>query len=154
MLATASGTRCLVPRRPAAVQDSPLLPPAHVLRGGRPYAVDVVMNRRTLFARFAALLVGGFVVRSRRTSQAAPPVLGSGISGLTYKQELEKGLKARRPTDFTFISTVVTKVENGQLPQQVVNETFDYARRQSNQYPFIYFQFAIRKRAQKLGVAL
>ncbi len=142
-----------MPRRTAAVQDGPLSS-AHILRGGRLSAVDVVMNRRTLLTRCAALLAGGFLFHAGRTSQAAPPVLGSGISGLTYKQELEKGLKARRPTDFTFISSVVTKVENGQLPQQVVNETFDYARRQSNQYPFIYFQFAIRKRAQKLGVAL
>jgi len=112
------------------------------------------MNRRTLFAHFAALMAGGIVIRGARIAHTAPPVLGSGISGLTYKQELEKGLKARRPTDFKFISSVVTKIENGQIPQTVVNETFDYARRQSNQYPFIYFQFAIRKRAQKLGVAL
>lgn len=84
-----------------------------------------------------------------------PPPLGSGFPpGFTYQQQLEKGLKARRPTDFSFIAEVVAKIEAGDLPQKMVNETFDYARAKSGNYPFIYFQFAIRKRAEKLGVTL
>jgi hypothetical protein len=84
-----------------------------------------------------------------------PPPLGSGFAkGFTFKQQLEKGLKARRPSDFTFIDTVIAKINSGELPQRTVNETFDYALKQSKQYPFIYFQFAMRKRAEKLGVSL
>lgn len=49
---------------------------------------------------------------------------------------------------------MIAKIEAGDLPQKLVNETFDYARGRSTQYPFIYFQFAIRKRAEKLGVTL
>ncbi|MBA4016538.1 MAG: hypothetical protein C0483_05065 [Pirellula sp.] len=84
-----------------------------------------------------------------------PPPLGSDLpKGLTYQRQLETGLKARRPSDFTFIAEVIAKIEAGELPQKLVNETFDYARGKSSYYPFIYFQFAIRKRAEKLGVTL
>ena len=84
-----------------------------------------------------------------------PPLGDGGLkSTFTYKEQLEKGLKARRPSDFTFIAAVVTKIENGDLTQRMVNETFDYARSRSRDYPFTYFQFALRKRAEKLGVAL
>lgn len=84
-----------------------------------------------------------------------PPPLGTDLpKGFTFQQQLEKGLKARRPSDFTFIAGIIAKIESGDLPQKLVNETFDYARGRSTQYPFIYFQFAIRKRAEKLGVTL
>lgn len=84
-----------------------------------------------------------------------PPPLGSGFpDGFTYQKQLETGLKARRPSDFMFIATIIAKIEAGELPQRLVNETFDYARGKSSHYPFIYFQFAIRKRAEKLGVTL
>lgn len=87
--------------------------------------------------------------------RAEPTTLGKGVSpSLTFKQQLEKGLKARRPSDFTFIETVVANIDSGALPQKTVNETFLYARSKSSTYPFIYFQFTIRKRAAKLGVTL
>lgn len=102
------------------------------------------------FAAFTLSLVGLGRLRAE-----TPPPLGKNLpSGLTYQQQLEKGLKARRPTDFTFIATVITAVENGTITQKMVNETFDYARSKDSRYPFIYFQFVIRKRAAKLGVTL
>ncbi|MCE9605839.1 MAG: hypothetical protein K8U03_13165 [Planctomycetia bacterium] len=113
-------------------------------------------TRRTFFARCAllsAVVLSGFAHAARLIAE--PPTLGKGLSpSFTFKQQLEKGLKARRPSDFTFIQTVVANIDNGSIPQKMVNETFDYARSQSSHYPFIYFQFAIRKRAAKLGVTL
>ncbi len=101
------------------------------------------------FVAFAATLAG------RNRSRAEAPALGTGLSSsLTFKAQLEKGLKARRPSDFTFIGTVVSAVDNGTIPQKMVNETFDFARSKSTQYPFIYFQFALRKRVAKLGVSI
>lgn len=108
-----------------------------------------IAHAAAAFAAFTAALFG------RGRSQAEAPALGKGLSAsLTYKTQLEKGLKARRPTDFSFIETVVAAVDNGTIPQQMVNETFDFARSKNAKYPFIYFQFALRKRAAKIGVTL
>jgi len=113
-------------------------------------------TRRNFFTR-AALLFGAFAsgLFTVGRSRAEAPALGKGLaSSLTFKAQLEKGLKARRPSDFEFIGTVVSAVDNGTIPQKLVNETFDFARSKSAQYPFIYFQFALRKRAAKLGVSI
>lgn len=113
-------------------------------------------TRRSFLARavtFFSGLASGLIIVGR--SRAEAPALGKGLSSsLTFKAQLEKGLKARRPSDFTFIDTVITAVDNGTIPQKMVNETFDFARSKSTQYPFIYFQFALRKRAAKIGVTL
>lgn len=115
-----------------------------------------MQSRRSFLARAAMLLAAltsGFA-NLTRLGAAGPAPIGSGLSTLTFKQQLEKGLKARRPGDFAFIETVVANIDSGALPQKTVNETFLYARNKSSTYPFIYFQFAIRKRAAKLGVTL
>jgi hypothetical protein len=115
------------------------------------------MSTRRNFLVRAALSFGAIAsaLLTVGRSRAEAPALGKGLSSsLTFKTQLEKGLKARRPSDFTFISTVVSAVDNGTIPQKMVNETFDFARSKSTQYPFIYFQFALRKRAEKLGVSL
>lgn len=110
------------------------------------------MTRRS-WLLFGCALLGMAGLLSASAAEAPP--LGSGLpKNFTFQQQLEKGLKARRPSDFSFIAAVIAKVNSGELPQRMVNETFDYARKQSSQYPFIYFQFAIRKRAEKLGVTI
>ncbi|HZZ71226.1 MAG TPA: hypothetical protein VFE24_03180 [Pirellulales bacterium] len=69
------------------------------------------------------------------------------------KDVLEKGLKARRPEEFDFVALVVTKVENGSLPRDLVESTFLWARRHPTN-EFQYFEFAMRERAKKIGVTL
>jgi hypothetical protein len=69
------------------------------------------------------------------------------------KDTLEKGLKARLPSEFAFIRTVIEKVDDGTLPRSVVESTFLWARRKP-QHPFEYFQQGLKVRAEKLGVTL
>jgi hypothetical protein len=84
-----------------------------------------------------------------------PAALGVGVDkALDLKLQLEKALKARRPTDFAFIAHVVKQVECGKLPRKVVDQTMGYARSRSQKYPFIYFEFALKKQAEKLGLTL
>ena len=47
------------------------------------------------------------------------------------KERLEKGLKARRPTEFEFIARVVELVEQKTLPLSLVDGTFLWARRKA-----------------------
>lgn len=72
------------------------------------------------------------------------------------KEQLEAGLKARLPADFAFIQRVVTMVENDQLPLELVKSTFQWARKKAKyrNYPFPYFERALRIRAGRLGIQI
>ena len=74
--------------------------------------------------------------------------------GITLKQALEKGLKARRPSEFAFIRLVVDLVEDGVLPRKMVERTFLYARDRRQPYPMPYFEKALQLQAKKIGVKL
>lgn len=88
----------------------------------------------------------------------AAPLRGqaSGASPPTLQEELEKGLKARRPEEFEFIARVVQMVEKKQLPLDLVNSTFQWARKRTRfeRYPCVFFERALRLRAAKLGIDL
>ncbi len=47
---------------------------------------------------------------------------------------------------------VVEEVDNKRLSRKMVLQTFTWARRQSDEMPFVYFQFALRAQAKKIGV--
>ncbi len=72
------------------------------------------------------------------------------------KQQLEKGLRARRPQEFAFVNLVVTMVADNELPLALVKSTFLWARKKAltTRYPFPYFERALRERAAKLGIEI
>ena len=71
----------------------------------------------------------------------------------SLKDQLEKGLRARRPEEFAFIGRVVALVDDGKLPVKLVRGTFGWARRKKP-YPFPYFERALKLRAAKIGVVV
>jgi hypothetical protein len=81
---------------------------------------------------------------------------GGQVSGL--QDQLEKGLKCRRPQEFEFVDAVVAKVEHGDLSRQIVVETFAFARKRAakygTKYAFPYFQRGLEERANKAGTPL
>lgn len=109
-----------------------------------------------MFARRVALkTLFVAVVGAAPVVAADPPAAGSGLQrSFDLKKQLETGLKARRPQDFTYINSIVAKVENGTLPQSLVTEAFIYSRKQGSRYPIVYFQFTLKKLADKAGVTL
>lgn len=88
-------------------------------------------------------------------ADAVPQFGGSpvGQQAPSLKDTLEKGLKARRPEEFEFVGRVVTLVEQGKLPLDVVLSTFKWAR-PKKPAPMPYFQRAMQIRAAELGVEL
>jgi hypothetical protein len=71
------------------------------------------------------------------------------------RDQLEKGLRARKQEEFDFIEKVLDLVENGKLPATLVRATMGYARRKAKRkYPFPYFERALRLRAARLGVTI
>lgn len=71
-------------------------------------------------------------------------------------QQLKSGLKARRPQEFAFIAKVVMMVENDTLPLDLVMSTFLWVRKNpdAREYPFVYFQQALRERAKRLNITV
>jgi hypothetical protein len=74
--------------------------------------------------------------------------------GITLRQALEKGLKARRKSEFTFIAIVAEKVDQGRLPRKMVERTFLWARDHHQPFPMPYFEKAMQIQARKLRVEL
>ena len=64
----------------------------------------------------------------------------------TYRDVLVYGLQAKLPTELTFVDSVVAAVEGGQLPAQLVDQAYFWARTRSGSSlfgrsarPIIYF---------------
>ena len=87
----------------------------------------------------------------QRPELAQSPVA---VEVANLKQQLEKGLKARRPKEFEFVDQVVTMVGNDTLPLELVKSTFLWARKKAitTRYPFPYFERGLRIRAAKRGI--
>ena len=78
---------------------------------------------------------------------------GVNSKAITLKERLETGLRARRPQEFTYIAMVAQRVDEGTLPQSLVDSTFLWARNKKP-YPFPYFKQALELRAKKLGIEI
>ena len=89
-------------------------------------------------------------VGGNKPSADASPVA---VKAADLKDQLEKGLKARRPSEFAFIARVVRLVERERLPRSLVEGTFLWARPKRPR-PYQYFERAMRIRARRLGINL
>ena len=102
---------------------------------------------------FAVSLLG--LVAGQTGLAAQQPNTPPGVSGpaVDLRIQLEKGLKARLPREFAFIDHVVGMVDNNELPRDLVQSTFLWAR-VKKPYPFPYFENGLRLRAAKRGITL
>ncbi|MEY4177894.1 MAG: hypothetical protein RLY70_1468 [Planctomycetota bacterium] len=111
------------------------------------------MDRRTwwTWAAIGLALASGAVIaeaEEQPTPGTATPMPGLAIADL--EQQLKSGLKARRPVEFEFIKTVVQKVKDDELPIDLVQSTFFWARRRQP-YPYPYFERGLKERAIRAG---
>jgi hypothetical protein len=67
---------------------------------------------------------------------------------------LKFGLKARRPIEIQFTAEIAQLTEDGKLPKAYVLAVFDYSRKRRPKFPLPYFEFAIRRKAEELGVPI
>jgi hypothetical protein len=56
--------------------------------------------------------------------------------------------------EFEFVDLVVQKVDNKQLPQDMVLSMLQYARKKRPNQPFPYFEAGMKQRAAAIGVQL
>jgi hypothetical protein len=82
-----------------------------------------------------------------------PPQPATAAQVADLQEQLEFGLKTRRPAEIAFIARVVTLVEQDRLPLALVKSTFQWARPKQPR-PFPYFERAMRIRAARIGVQI
>jgi hypothetical protein len=80
---------------------------------------------------------------------------------ISLRDRLVVGLQARLKSEVAFVDVVVQRVQSGQLPQRQVDETFFWARQRAailrngrTRRPIIYFEPAMRARADRLHIQL
>jgi len=80
---------------------------------------------------------------------------------LSLEVQLRVGLRATTKADRAFIERVVTLVQQGTLPKNLVDGTFLWARRRASRKsrsrelrPMVYFRPALVLRAKRIGVKL
>jgi len=83
---------------------------------------------------------------------AEEPVGGAQV--ISLEDQLNTGLKTRRPEETEFIEKVARLVNEGKLPRKLVDSTFMWAVRRRQTYPFPAFERALRLQADRLGADL
>jgi hypothetical protein len=94
----------------------------------------------------AALLAG--LMSTHQPAEAADGTTGPQVS---LKVQLEKGLRAMRPQEFDFLAEVERQVDDGDLPVDLVNSAFLWARAKPK-YRVQYFEKALRQLAKRADV--
>jgi hypothetical protein len=106
-------------------------------------------------AILAACLLSFGLLFGHAPPPAAAEQGGVGPQGqLSLQETLERALRARRPQEFAYIAMVVEKVDDGTLPRDLVESTFQWARKKQTRHQVVYFAHALRIRAAKLGIEL
>ncbi len=84
-----------------------------------------------------------------------------GRQSVSLRDRLVVGLQARLTSEVEFVELVALRVQTGELPQRLVDETFFWARRRAAvgrngkvRRPIIFFRPAMALRAKRLGVDL
>jgi hypothetical protein len=111
-----------------------------------------------------ALLLPDHAVDQASAAAGVPRIAVSPVrprQPLSLRDRLVVGLKARLESEVDFVELIVLRVQTGDLPQRLVDETFFWARQRAEarrqgrpRRPIIFFQPAMRLRAERLGVEL
>src|SRR5262245_24329934 len=112
-----------------------------------PRTGGAAMDRRSWIAELAAV-VTAWMLWPRRLLVAAD------AKEPTLEDRLKSGLKCRRQDEFDFVSIVSQRVRTGKIPEALVLQTMQWSLKKNPKFPFFYFQFAVKKQANALGVSL
>jgi hypothetical protein len=106
----------------------------------------------------AVLLSSGAAQSSVGPANVTPATTDKPVS---FRDRLIVGLRALSKSDIDFVDNVVARVQAGQLPQRLVDQTFFWARERAartpggrGHRPIVYFRPALTLQAKQLGVTL
>jgi hypothetical protein len=107
----------------------------------------MAMTRRCWLRWFAGLVsVAVFAVSNRQA--------GGDEKKADLNETLRSVLKCRRAEEFAFVESVANKVNQGDLPKDMVLSMMKWATERRPEFPFPYFKEGIKLRAAKIGVQL
>ena len=121
------------------------------------------LRRSLILLPLGLALVAAFSLRSPAANDLQEMRLqpANGVKPISLRDRLVVGLEARIPSEIAFCELVALKVQTGKLPARIVNQTFFWARERAaiprngiEQRPIVYFQPAMKLRAEKLHVTL
>lgn len=101
----------------------------------------------------AIVLLFGLAICLARSSSGDDVIQDDGTTRVSLKVQLEKGLRAMRPVEFRFLHEVLAQVKKGDLPKDLVEQAFLWAR-QYPAYRVQYFEKALRALAKRDGIEL
>ncbi len=110
---------------------------------------------RTSILILAALLAGMVVAQwNGQQVQAIQDDDNPAVADL--RERLNSGLRLRTDAEKTFVEQVVSGVEAGSIPRDLVDSTFLWVRSNKghSNYPFFYFERVLRLRAKKLDIPI
>lgn len=112
------------------------------------------MNRPNMVVLCGASLVlfaAGTMIWRAAEVRGADGRSNSVVTKITLKDQLEKGLRARRKVEFEFIQQVLKAVDDEVLPKDLVQSSFNWARKKHSKR-IQYFQQSLVTRARKRGI--
>lgn len=95
------------------------------------------------------------ILAATANAQIGPP--SSPVGGTrvpTLQEVLVNNLRATLPEQQQFLNFVVQKSNDGKLDKGLVLALMRYSQRRNQQFPFPYFERAMRQQAAKRGVTL
>ena len=94
-----------------------------------------------IFCVLAGLMAAVTFAVAQQSTPSAPEVAN-------LREQLEKGLRARRPIEVQFLSRVIQLVNQGRLTQEVVQGTFSFVLKKyrDKKYLVPIFEQTLRKR--------
>ena len=75
-----------------------------------------------------------------------------GTTTISLDVQLKKGLRAMRPVEFDFLQEVLDQVDSGDLPREMVEKAFLWARRYPR-YRVQYFEKTLRALARRRRIS-
>ncbi len=102
---------------------------------------------------FAAALLMGTLPALKSLAADESVIRDDSTTRVSLRVQLEKGLRAMRPVEFRFLNEVLAQVKQGDLPKELVEQAFLWAR-QYPAYRVQYFEKALRALAKRDGIEL
>lgn len=121
------------------------------------------VRRHLVLLPLGLLAIVGMTLRSPAAVEVDKIRLdpANGVTPISLRDRLVVGLQARIPSEIAFCEQVALKVQTGKLPAILVNQTFFWARERAavprngiEERPIVYFQPAMKLRAEKVHVVL
>jgi hypothetical protein len=117
------------------------------------YAGDSPMKRGTIVFLALVMLCTPILSTHQAAIASAPEPQQTAkqnrVDLKALRELLTKGLKVTRPVEEAFIDHVVILVGENKLPVSLVYAAFRWARRRRPDYPFPYFQSAVKALAKQ-----